>query len=229
MFMNGDGIMKNRTAQLIFQTVYCAFALIGVIGSVGLFNYKFTWDFYIYFTNISSFLCFGVMLAELIQTAKRKDDGYVSTCPRLKFISMLGIVLTFLVFNIMIAPGREPVFIVKVECILFHMVLPVMFVIDWILFYEHGKVRWTYPLISALFPIAYSGFVLIHAAILGFDTTILNSVGSDPLIYPYFFFNPEKVGYGGIAKWVAILLAAFIAVGYLFMGVDRLLYKRQKK
>ena len=219
--------MKSRTAQLIYQSVYCAFALIGVIGSVGFFKYYFTWDFYIYFTNISSYLCFGVMLAELIQTAKRKDDDYVATCPKIKFISMLGTLLTFMVFNIMIAPDQTPQFIVAVECILFHIVLPIMFILDWLMFYEHGKVRWTYPLISSIFPLAYCGYVLIHAAILGFDTSIVNSIGTDPLIYPYFFFNPDKVGYGGIAMWVAILLAAFIVIGYLFFGVDRLLYKRK--
>lgn len=222
-------MMKNRTTQLIYQSVYCAFALIGVIGSVGFFKYYFYWDFYIYFTNISSYLCFGVMLAELIQTAKRRDDAYVSTCPKLKFISMLGTLLTFFVFNFMIAPEWEPQSIVAVECVLFHMVLPVMFIIDWILFYEHGKVKWTYPLISASFPLAYCVYVLIHAAILGFDSSIINGGGVDPLIYPYFFFNPEKVGYGGIATWVCVLFAAFVMIGYLFYGVDRLLYKRQNR
>ena len=83
-----------------------------------------------------------------------------------------------------------------------------------------AKVKWTYPLISTSFPLAYSGFVLIHAAILGFDTSIVNSIGIGPLIYPYFFFNPEKVGYGGIAMW-------FIVIGYLFFGIDKLLCKRK--
>lgn len=221
--------MKNRTAQLIYQTVYCSLALVGVIGSVGLFKYHFTWDFYIYFTNISSYLCFAVMLAELIQTARRKDDAYVTACPKLKFISMHGTLLTFLVFNIMLAPDLTPQFILAVECLLFHIVLPVMFILDWFLFYEHGKVKWTYPLLSAIFPLAYSGYVLLHAAILRFDASILNSGGVDPLIYPYFFFNPAKVGYGGIAMWVGILLAAFIVIGYLFFGVDKLLCKRKKR
>lgn len=90
-----------------------------------------------------------------------------------------------------------------------------------------AKVKWTYPLISTSFPLAYSGFVLIHAAILGFDTSIVNSIGIGPLIYPYFFFNPEKVGYGGIAMWVGILLTAFIVIGYLFFGIDKLLCKRK--
>ena len=90
-----------------------------------------------------------------------------------------------------------------------------------------AKVKWTYPLISTSFPLAYSGFVLIHAAILGFDTSIVNSIGIGPLIYPYFFFNPEKVGYCGIAIWVGILLTAFIVIGYLFFGIDKLLCKRK--
>lgn len=90
-----------------------------------------------------------------------------------------------------------------------------------------AKVKWTYPLISTSFPLAYSGFVLIHAAILGFDTSIVNSIGIGPLIYPYFFFNPEKVGYSGIAMWFGILLAAFIVIGYLFFGIDKLLCKRK--
>ena len=221
--------MKNRTVQLIFQSVYCAFALVGILGGIGFFYNHFYWDFYIYFTNISSYLCFGVMLAELVQTAKRRDDGYVSACPRLKFVSMLGILLTFMVYNIMIAPQRDAAFNQTIGCVMLHMVLPVMFILDWILFYEHGKVKWSYPLISTILPLVYCAFVYIHAAILGFDTSILNNMGRDPLIYPYFFLNPEKVGTWGVVKWIAILLVAFIVTGYLFCGLDRLLRKKQKK
>ena len=46
------------------------------------------------------------MVASLIQTAKKKEDSYVTVAPMLKFIGMLGILLTFLVFNIMLA-GAE--------------------------------------------------------------------------------------------------------------------------
>ena len=68
------------------------------------------WDFYVHFTNLSNFLCIGVMLAGLIQTAKKKEDSYVTAAPVLKFIGMLGILLTFLVFSIMLAgaEGRDP-------------------------------------------------------------------------------------------------------------------------
>ena len=54
----------------------------------------FRWDFYVYFTNISNFLCIGVMFACLIQTIKKKEDSFVTTSPLMKFIGMLGILLT---------------------------------------------------------------------------------------------------------------------------------------
>ena len=57
----------------------------------------------------------------------------------------------------------------------------------------------------------------------------MNYAGTDPIIYPYFFLNPERVGIGGIAMWVCALLTAFIAGGFLFMGLDRLLARLQAK
>ena len=93
---------KNRTAQLIYQTIYCTLGFVGCVASLGIFDdiNMIRWDFYVHFTNISNFLCIGIMLAALIQTAKKKEDSFVATAPLLKFIGMLGILLTFLVFNI---------------------------------------------------------------------------------------------------------------------------------
>ena len=105
-------MFKNRTAQLIVQTAYCTLGLVGIVSCFGIFDdiNTFRWDFYVHFTNISNFLCIGVMLAALIQTAKKREDSYVSTAPLLKFIGMLGILLTFLVFNLLLAgaAGRDP-------------------------------------------------------------------------------------------------------------------------
>jgi hypothetical protein len=69
-------MIKNRTAQLIYQTVYCTLALVGSVACLGIFDDidMFRWDFYTYFTNISNFLCFGVMIAALIQTVKKKEN-----------------------------------------------------------------------------------------------------------------------------------------------------------
>ena len=218
-------MIKNRTAQLVFQTIYCTLGLVGLVACLGIFDNinMIRWDFYVHFTNLSNFLCIGVMLASLIQTAKKKEDSYVTTAPVLKFIGMLGILLTFLVFNIMLAgaEGRDPQLNWRVGSLCFHVVLPIMYIADWFLFYERKKCKWYYPIASIAFPLAYVVFLLIQAIILGFNSSILIPTTETPLIYPYFFVNIETQGWG-VLMWIAILTVAFVAVGYLFYGLDRL-------
>ena len=219
-------MIKNRTAQLIFETVYCTLGLVGAIASLGIFDNVATirWDFYVHFTNLSNFLCIGVMLAALIQTAKKKEDSYVSAAPLLKFISMLGILLTFLVFNLLLAgaEGRDPQANWRVGSLIFHVALPILYIADWFLFYERKKCKWYYPIASIGFPLTYVFFLLIQAVILKFDSSILIPTTTTPLIYPYFFVNLDTQGVGGVLTWIGILSAAFVAVGFLFFGLDRI-------
>ena len=226
-------MIKNRTTQLIFQTIYCTLGIVGCIACLGIFDDIKTirWDFYVYFTNISNFLCLGVMIACLIQTAKKKEDGFVTAAPLLKFVGLLGILLTFLVFNLMLAgeEGRNPQLNWRIGSLLFHVVLPVMYVADWFLFYERKKCKWHYPLAAAGFPLAYAIFLFVHALILNFDSSILTPTGTGILIYPYFFVNLETQGVPGVLMWVGILAVVFVAVGYLFFGLDKFCIKADNK
>ena len=225
-------MIKNRTTQLIFQTIYCTLGLVGIIASLGIFDniQMIRWDFYVHFTNISNFLCFGVMLASLIQTAKKKEDSFVTVAPMFKFIGMLGILLTFLVFNIMLAgaEGRDPQANWRIGSLCFHVVLPVLYIADWFLFRERKKVKWYYPIASIGFPLAYVIFLLIQAVILKFDTSILIPNSQTPLIYPYFFVNLDTQGTTGVLMWIGILAVAFAAVGFIFFGLDKLGKKSNK-
>lgn len=217
-------MITNRTAQLIFQTAYCTLGFLGCIACLGIFDdyTNLNRNFYVYFTNLSNYLCLWIMLCELIQTAKKSEKSYVSSCPLLKFIAMLGIMLTFFVFNLLLAKDREPQLNFRLNSILFHVVLPIMFVADWVLFYEHNKVKWYYPLVSTLFPIVYLAFVFIRAAILNFDS-------ENHLLYPYFFLDLDKQGISGVALWFGILFAAFVVLGYVFKGIDLLINLSNKK
>ena len=219
-------MIKNRTAQLIFQTVYCTLGFVGCVASLGIFDDINTirWDFYVHFTNISNFFCFGVMLAGLIQTVKKQENSCVSAAPMLKFIGMLGILLTFLVFNILLAGAadRDPQANWRIGSLIFHVVLPIMYIADWFLFYERKKSKWYYPIASIAFPLAYMSFLLIQAIFLNFDSSILIPSTTTPLIYPYFFVNLETQGVSGVLMWVGILSTVFVAVGFAFFGLDKL-------
>ena len=226
-------MIKNRTAQLIFQTIYCTLGLVGCIACLGIFDNirMIRWDFYVHFTNISNFLCLGVMVAGLIQTAKKKEDSPVSAAPLLKFIGMLGILLTFLVFNIMLAgaAGRDPQANWRIGSLCFHVVLPMLYIADWFLFYQRKQCKWYYPIASIAFPLIYVIFLLIQALILNFDASILIPTTTTPLIYPYFFVNLDTQGIGGVLMWIGILSVAFVLVGFLFFGLDKLGKKKLEK
>lgn len=154
--------------------------------------------------------------------SEKKADSYVCVAPFLKFIGVLAILLTFLVFNFLLAVqlDRDPQANWRVASICFHVILPVMYVIDWLLFYEHRKVRWFYPLASVLFPVLYVAFVYVRAAILNFNPDA-------PYIYPYFFLNIDTQGLGGVTKWVVILFSGFIALGFIFYGIDKLIKSKK--
>ena len=226
-------MIKNRTTQLIFQTIYCTLGLVGTIASLGIFDNinAIRWDFYVHFTNISNFFCLGVMFTALFQTIRKKEDRYVKAAPMLKFIGILGILLTFLVFNIMLAgaEGRDPQANWRIGSLLFHVLLPIMYIADWFLFYERKQCKWYYPIASIGFPLAYVIFLLIQAIILGFDSCILIPTTTTPLIYPYFFVNIETQGIPGVLMWIAILSVAFVAVGFGFYGLDRISKKQKEK
>ena len=226
-------MIKNRTAQLIFQTIYCTLGLVGTIASLGIFDNinAIRWDFYVHFTNISNFFCLGVMFTALFQTIRKKEDSYVKAAPMLKFIGILGILLTFLVFNIMLAgaEGRDPQANWRIGSLLFHVLLPIMYIADWFLFYERKQCKWYYPIASIGFPLAYVIFLLIQAIILGFDSSILIPTTTTPLIYPYFFVNIETQGVPGVLMWIAILSVAFVAMGFGFYGLDRISKKQKDK
>ena len=221
----------NRTAQLIYQTFYCALGFVAIFASFGIFDdyTMFRWDFYVHFTNLSNYFCIAIMVAQLIQTAKKKEDSYVTALPLLKFIGVLAILLTFVVFNTLLAGAadRDPQLNWRVGSLLCHVLLPILFVGDWFIFRERGKVKWYYPIVSAGFPLAYMTFIFIQAVILKFDTSILIPGTKTPLIYPYFFVNLETQGVAGVAKWAVLMFVAFMVVGFVFYGIDRLLNRKK--
>ena len=213
-------MIKNRTVQLMFQTAFCTLGILGIVASFGTFNYEFRSDFYVHFTNLSNYLCIGIMVVELIETIKKKENSYTTKLPLLKFVGLTAILLTFCIFNFILAGDREMYLNFMINSVLFHIVLPIMYIVDWVLFYEHKNIKWTYPLISVIFPIVYAIFIFIRAWILDFNPEA-------PYIYPYFFLDLNELGVNGVIKWIGILSIVFIVVGYVIFGLDKI-SKRKK-
>ena len=96
-----------------------------------------------------------------------------------------------------------------------HGLIPILVLIDWIIFSEKGVYRKYDPLKWCIFPIIYSVFIYIRAS---FSITIFN--GS---LYPYPFYSPNDMG----NWWNVIFCLLCISVIYLLGGYG--LYWLKKK
>ncbi len=213
-------MIKNRTSQIIFQTVYLVLGFIGIIGSLGYFKASFNNEFYLWYTNLSNYICVGMMVACFVSTIKaslKKEDGYVNTAPKFYFMCIIMILVTCLVYNFLLAKDDYNSFgeyCLAISNFCNHLILPIMFVVHWILFYEHGKTRWYYPLLCVIMPLIYVIFIVVRALILGANYTGVK--------YTYFFLNIDNLGWGGFFGWVIGLICIFVALGYIFYLFDNL-------
>lgn len=213
--------MRNRTAQLILQSAYCALGIVAIFASFGFFDYNYNPNWYVYFTHLSNYMCFGIMLAELIQTAKRNGDGYVSVSPFLKFFGLCFILLTGIAFNVMLADGRPASDNFALNSVLMHIVLPILFCVDWILFYQHRQVKVTWPLFTLIPLTIYIAMIFFRASAFGFDS-------EHYILYPYFFLDLDKNGIVGVELWCCILAGAYTLFAYAMYGLDCLLRRWTK-
>ena len=215
-------MIKSKRAQILYLSLGCAIGLLGVAASLGLFDGELRWDFYSYFTNASNYFCVAVLIAELALVLRRSGDGYVKAIPVLKFVGLVSILLTLIVYNFVLAPFRDVSLTLSPRSILLHIVIPIIYILDWFLFYERRQTSRLYPVYALSLPLFYVIFVYVHAAALQFDTSILNYNGDGALIYPYFFLNVELLGLPILAVCLVLLLGVLLGFGFAFVGLDRL-------
>ncbi len=210
-------MVKNRVAQIVFQTVYCSLAIIALISSLGFFDKEFNGEFYIWYTNLSNYICIVIMFICLyftIKQTKNREDGFVTFSPSFTFCAMIMILVTLLIYNTLLVGDKTASdYFLNIGNLLMHLILPIMFVLHWVLFYEHNKTKWFYPLLSVVMPLIYVILVFIRAAILK---------GMDVTLYPYFFINLEVLGWGGVIIWVTILLVVFVVLSYIIYLLDNI-------
>jgi hypothetical protein len=168
-----------------------------------------------YFTLESNILLGCVTLYLLIARvrAPSDDDGGGRAAAYLRGVALLSISLTCVVFNVMLAPQiDEPL---GFESHVLHLVVPVGFVLDWLLFARKGWFRLPDIGLWLFIPLAYLLVTLVVAAWDGF--------------YPYPFMDASEIGYGKVALNALILLVGFGVLGIIYVAVDRLMGRRERR
>jgi hypothetical protein len=91
---------------------------------------------------------------------------------------------------------------------LLHTVVPLLAVLDWLVFDQRRRYRWRYALYWLAGPLAYLAFAVVRGLI--------------GHTYPYPFLDVNELGYGGLAKSAVGFAVAFWVLGLLFVLIDRI-------
>jgi hypothetical protein len=121
------------------------------------------------------------------------------------------IVIVGLIYALVLKGLQELNGLFKLTDFLLHTLSPISFVIFWIFFAPHDKIKWSNIIYWTTFPLFYLAYSLIRGAISGY--------------YPYPFLDVTQFGYGQVAINSVYVLIAFLVISAIFIGGSRLLWK----
>jgi hypothetical protein len=120
---------------------------------------------------------------------------------------MLGIVLVGVVFNLLLTMLPHRTIWYAIGDYVHHVAAPIAVPLWWPVFGRHGTLRWSSPLVWALYPLAYSAYTAVRAQFMPTGSGMHAR-------YPYFFMDADVLGWPQ-----ALLNMAGIAVGFVLFGL----------
>ena len=159
-------------------------------------------NLFTFFTILSNILVAVVCVALVL----RRRDSVPFAVAWLD--ALLGITVTGIVYNTVLAGLRDLRGAEYLADRLFHTVSPLMFVLGWLLFGPRGLVRRRVVALALVYPLAWLAFTLVRGALIGW--------------YPYPFVDVTTLGYGRVAVNSVLITALFLVLAAVAVGVDRL-------
>ena len=204
--------MKNRI-KIIYRLLLICLGLYGLY--LNLFSgYGNITEMLRYFTILSNIIVVIFFIFLVINCKKNS--------PHLKGAITMAITVTFLIFHFMLRPtlfdmANSEFNMYSPANLLMHYIIPIMTILDWLIFDIKGQYKWYDPIIWLLIPLAYFIIMSING-LLGYTF----SSGSH---YPYFFMDWDTLGIK-VLLYVLIIIIAFTILGYIFYGIDKLLRRK---
>ena len=217
--------IDNKTASIVWKAVLLLFGAYGLLDGSGILAGAYQTGFPHMFTNVSNLFAWGYFLLAVIWLARNRTNGEATTfAPQAKYTATISLLVTmliahFLLFDAMFKDGQ-----LVWHLVVLHYVVPIMTLLDWVLFDQKGKMPVWGPLVWMSLVVVYLAVIMICAGPLGLYMG--GGTTADISRYPYTFLDPTISGVGGVASFCAIMLVAFVALGYILFGIDRLLGKK---
>ena len=221
-------LLDNRYFHLVIYILYIILGTTGIIFSYVGWFVDIHNEFYILFTNqtnIIGVICVACLLVSaIIDLVKKKTVGREERFVNFAFCCFIYLTITMILYNVFSPDGH--IFTIKfwstVQCPVLHLFAPVLFIFIFLGFTNKDKISKWIPLFVIIYPLLYSIFIFVRAAILG-DVEEFQISGYIKFPYPIFDYDSYPI-------W---LICLFMAIGVvLFIGLAvllRFIFQRKKK
>jgi hypothetical protein len=214
--------IKSKTLSIAWKVVLLAFGAWGLLDGSGILAGHYQSGFPHMFTNISNLFAWGYFACAIVWLARRRDDDSATTfAPMAKYTATVSLLVTMLIAHFMLFDAMFQNGQLVLHLVVLHYVVPIMVLLDWLLFDEKGKMPIWGPISWLSLVTAYLVVVMVGVGVFGLYMG--GGTTADVTRYPYTFLDPAISGTVGVTAFCAGMLVAFAALGYVIFGVDRLL------
>lgn len=209
---------RSATGYMIFTAIITWLALAlqlylmtsKVLNAFALF--ATTVNFFSYFTILTNSLI--ALCLSFILLNPSSSLGRFFLKPSTLGAITLYIFIVGLTYNTLLRSTWAPTGLQKWVDEALHVVVPLLFVIFWLVFVPKGSLKWFHAFRWLVYPAAYLLYALLRGEITGF--------------HPYYFINAEELGYARVLLNAGVLMLVFIITGLLLVGIDKRIGKSNK-
>ena len=210
--------VKNMRLSVIFKLSLVIAAALAILIQLDPFSGELNWSSLNYYTLMTNVLCAVYFFAAMVYEGQRGG----TLLPNLKGAVVLGITITGLVYHFLLSGSYQAQGTLALSNVLLHYIVPLMAVIDWLLFSDKGHYRWKSPFLWLLVPDLYFVYVQIRVS-MGASL----GTGGNRYIYP--FINVDALGWGKVILNGLLLNLFFVLLGFVFVAIDRFMARRTNR
>lgn len=217
--------IHSKAAAVAWKAVLLVVCAWGLLDGSGVLAGAYQDAFPHMFTNISNLFTWGYFACAVAWLIARRDDpDAVTFVPLAKYTATVSLLVTMLIGHFMLQDALWEGGQLVMHLVVLHYVVPIMTLLDWLLFDEKGRMPVWGPFAWLSLVLAYLAFVMVAVGVFG--VYMGGGVTADVTPYPYTFLDPGLSGAVGVAGFCGAMIAAFVVLGCAIFGIDRLLGRR---
>ena len=201
--------------QLSFMFLIAVLAWAGVVlqyyinttnwPHLGLSATEGTIRFFSYFTILTNIIV-AISLSFILLKPLSKSGKFFATSSSQTAIAMY-IFVVGVIYNLILRKLWSPEGLQLLVDNILHSIIPLFYLIYWLLFVPKEKLKWAYAVNWLIYPTLYFIWVLIF--------------GSLTMFYPYPFIDVNILGYAKMFLHAGVLLVVFLSLGLLAISARK--------